>query len=145
MDSKGVGLMTPVGAMLAEHACASVCTRFYHHLDRREHGQLAALMAGDGVWMRQGKAVTGPQAVLESLAAASPDRMTRHLLCNVIIELLDGGGAARVGYDLAVFVQEGAGPAKQSGIFTGEDRLAHDGTVWCIVHKEASVLFRLSG
>ena len=137
--------MNSLDAMLAEHGCASVCTRFYHHLDRREYEQLAALMAEDGVWMRQGQAMTGPRAVLDSLAAASPDRTTRHLLCNVVIELLDGGSAARVGYDLAIFVQEGASPAKHSGIFTGEDRLEHDGRAWRIARKEASVLFRLGG
>ena len=99
--------MDAVETMLAEHGCVSVCTRFYHHLDRREFKALASLMAEDGVWLRQGKGVTGPQAVLDSLMVGSPDRKTRHLLSNVVVTLLDGGSTARVAYDLAIFIQEG--------------------------------------
>ena len=137
--------MDAVETMLAEHGCVSICTRFYHHLDRREYKELASLVAEDGVWMRQGKSVTGPHAVLDALATGSPNRKTRHLLSNLVVTVFDGGRAARVAYDLAVFVQEGESPAKQSGIFTGEDRLEHDGTNWRISRKEAGVLFRLGG
>ena len=137
--------MTPAEAMLAEHGCLSVCTRFYHHLDRRDDQHLASLMAANGIWMRQGKAVTGPQAVLDALAKSAPDRKTRHLLSNVVVTLLDDGKAARVAYDLAVFVQEGESPARHTAILTGEDRLQHDGTDWRIARKEAAVLFRLGG
>ena len=137
--------MDAVETMLAEHGCVSVCTRFYHHLDRREYTDLASLVAENGVWMRQGKAVTGPNAVVSALAAASPDRKTRHMLSNVVVNLLDSGRAARVAYELAIFVQEGESPAKHSGIFTGEDRLEHDGVTWRITRKEAGALFRFSG
>lgn len=135
--------MDAVVTMLAEHGCVSVCTRFYHHLDRRQFKALASLMAENGVWLRQGKSVTGPQAVLDSLMAGSPDRKTRHLLSNAVVTLLDGGSTARVAYDLAIFIQEGESAAKHSGIFTGEDRLEHDGSKWRIARKEAAVLFRL--
>lgn len=137
--------MNPAEAMLAEHGCVSVCTRFYHHLDRRDDQQVASLMAANGVWMRQGKAVTGPQAVLDALAKGAPDRQTRHLLSNVVVTLLDDGKAAHVAYDLAIFVQEGESPARHTAIFTAEDSLDHDGTDWRITRKEAAVVFRLGG
>lgn len=136
--------MDAVETMLAEHGCASVCTRFFHHLDRREYEQLAALMAEDGVWMRQGTALTGSAAVLDTLCARPAGLTTRHLLSNIVVDLLDEGAAAHVGYELSVFTQDGTAPARHATILTGEDRLEHDGTAWRIRLKEARPLFRFS-
>ena len=45
-------------------ACAAVVLDFFHALDTRRHEAAAALMAQDGVWLRQGKRLCGPQEVL---------------------------------------------------------------------------------
>lgn len=137
--------MDPAAKALAEHACASVCTRFFHHLDRREYEQVAALIADGGIWNRGGTRLQGADAVLDALRARPTGLTTRHLLSNVVVDLLDGGAAARVGYELSVFTQDGTGPARHATILTGEDQLEHDGAAWRIRLKEARPLFRFGG
>ena len=44
-------------------ACEAVVLTFFHALDTRRHDAAAALMAGDGVWLRQGQRLCGPQEV----------------------------------------------------------------------------------
>lgn len=138
--------MDAAAKALAEHGCASVCTRFFHHLDRREYEHVAALMADGGVWNRGGTRLEGANAVLDALRARPSGLTTRHLLSNVVVDLLDGGAAARVSYELSVFTQDDpAAPARHATILTGEDRLEHDGTAWRIRLKEARPLFRFGG
>lgn len=62
---------------------------FFAALDQREHDQVAAMMADDGIWHRQGKALQGPNAVAQALAARDPARHTAHVITNLRAESLD--------------------------------------------------------
>ncbi len=132
--------MQPVERMLAEWDCAQLCTRFYHHLDRREYDRVAALMAETGVWMRQGAPLTGPAEVTAALRQRSASLTSRHLLSNVAVDILDAR-SARVAYELSIYLRDGDGPARHSAVMTGEDRLDHDGEAWRIRLKRADKLF----
>jgi hypothetical protein len=66
----------------AEFQCAAVLAKFFNCLDDRRMEELAALMAPDGVWVRQGRELRGPAMVLEAMTKRSPTVNTRHLLSN---------------------------------------------------------------
>ena len=70
-------------------ACEAVVLTFFHALDTRRHDAAAALMAPEGVWMRQGKRLCGPQEVLAALNARAPERSTCHVITNLRLEAVD--------------------------------------------------------
>jgi len=73
-------------------ACEAVVLTFFHALDTRRHDAAAALMAPEGVWMRQGKRLCGPQEVLAALDARAPERSTCHVITNLRLEAVEQGG-----------------------------------------------------
>lgn len=133
--------MGEIDSAMAEQACAAVCTRFFHYLDRGQHDRVSGLMAAGGVWNRGGTELRGADAVMHALSARKVGRTTRHLLSNVVVDVLDAT-TSRVSYELSVFVQDGTDPARHSTLMTGEDRLEHDGTSWRIRRKDARPLFK---
>lgn len=76
--------------------------RFFLNLDERRYADLADLMAPDGVWHRQGKALKGPDQVLEALKLRPAGAVTRHLITNVVVDLVDDARGHATHY-LAVF------------------------------------------
>jgi len=73
-------------------ACEAVVLTFFHALDTRRHDAAAALMAPEGVWMRQGKRLCGPQEVLAALNARAAERSTCHVITNLRLEAVEQGG-----------------------------------------------------
>lgn len=123
-----------------ERDCTVAMTRFFHHLDRGHHEAVAALMAEDGIWVRQGKELVGPGAVLEALRARPADFVTRHLLSNLLVEIT-GDSEATVAYELSVYGQTGTEAPRHLSILTGEDRLVHTAAGWRIRLKKARPVF----
>jgi hypothetical protein len=76
--------------------------RFFLHLDERRYADLCALMAPRGVWHRQGKALQGPDEVLDALKLRPAGATTRHLITNVIVDIT-GAASAEATHYLAVF------------------------------------------
>lgn len=76
--------------------------RFFLSLDERRYGDVAVLMAPDGVWHRQGRELRGPGDVMEALKLRPGGATTRHLITNVIVDITDVGQAEATFY-LAVF------------------------------------------
>ncbi|MBV6304862.1 nuclear transport factor 2 family protein [Candidimonas humi] len=68
------------------HACARATLSFFHALDTRRYEDVAALMARDGVWLRQGVELAGPAAVLATLRARPAARATCHVVTNLRVE-----------------------------------------------------------
>lgn len=124
----------------AERDCTMVMTRFFHHLDRGNYEAVAALMAEDGVWVRQGKELVGPDAVLGALRGRPADFVTRHLLSNLLVEIT-GDREATVAYELSVYGRKGEEPAHHMSILTGEDRLLRTEAGWRIQLKKARPVF----
>lgn len=85
--------------------------RFFFFLDERRYGDLAALMAPDGVWHRQGKALRGSDQVMEALKKRPAGATTRHLITNVVIDVIDRTHAEAT-YYLAVFFHAADTPPK---------------------------------
>jgi uncharacterized protein (TIGR02246 family) len=124
----------------AEQECTAVTTRFFHCLDRRDDAGVAALLTEDGVWVRQGKRLEGPAAVLQTLQARPAGRTTRHLVANIVVDLVTAHEAA-VAYEVSVYPQQDGETVRLSAIMTGVDRLLRTDAGWRIGHKEAQPLF----
>ncbi|WP_375688433.1 nuclear transport factor 2 family protein [Pseudooceanicola sp. LIPI14-2-Ac024] len=95
---------------------ADVLVRFFRHLDDSDYEALASLL--DGEWHRQGKVLTGRDAVLAALSTRSPTRRIHHLLTNICGEDR-GGDVALTAYMLVVQHDAGTpidGPAPLAGL-----------------------------
>jgi len=72
-----------------ERDASDIVHRFFRHLDDGDYEDLAALMATEGVWHRQGKALIGPAMVLEAMRARPAGTTTRHLVTNMLVDAVD--------------------------------------------------------
>ncbi|GAB2911859.1 nuclear transport factor 2 family protein [Paralcaligenes ginsengisoli] len=79
--------MKPLIGDSTEWACAQVTLAFFYALDMRRYGEVAALMAPDGIWLRQGAELRGPEGVLAALDARPASRTTCHIISNLRVEL----------------------------------------------------------
>ncbi|VVD63542.1 nuclear transport factor 2 family protein [Pandoraea cepalis] len=75
-------------ALLAKQACHDLVMRFVACNDRRDAQGLAALFAEAGVLVRpNGDALIGPVVIAAAYAQRPVDRLTRHLVGNVLIDV----------------------------------------------------------
>lgn len=128
-----------IQSLHAKAACEAVVLSFFHALDTRRHDAAAALMAEDGVWLRQGRRLSGPQEVLAALNARAAERTTCHVITN--LRLLDLSGArATVGYFLTAYdsvPQEHEGAPRLVSIRECEDVLVSTADGWRLADKRS--------
>lgn len=80
--------------LLAKQACHDLVMRFVACNDRRDPQGLAALFADEGVLVRpNGDTLVGPAAIAAAYADRPADRLTRHLVGNVLIDVTSPTGA----------------------------------------------------
>jgi hypothetical protein len=83
-------------------ACHQAIYRFYAALDAADFAAVAAAVAPDGVWHRQGKALRCPGEVAAAMAERPAGRVTAHLVQNLVVTLLDAQ-TATARYNTLVF------------------------------------------
>ena len=75
-------------AVVARQACHDLVIRFVSCNDKRDAQGVAALFAEDGMLVRpNGDTLTGPAAIAAAYADRPADRITRHLVGNVLIDV----------------------------------------------------------
>ncbi|QHE90595.1 nuclear transport factor 2 family protein [Pandoraea fibrosis] len=80
--------VSPLDALLAKQACHDLVMRFVACNDRRDPQGLGALFAEKGVLVRpNGDTLVGPAAIAAAYADRPADRLTRHLVGNVLIDV----------------------------------------------------------
>jgi len=130
-------------------ACQQAIHRFYAALDTGDFATLAAAMAPDGIWHRQGRALRGPGDVAQAMAERPAGRVTAHLVLNLVVDLQDGE-TATARYNTLVFRHDGpagAPPPAPLGlplsIAAAQDRLRRDSATgaWLVVERRSSRLF----
>lgn len=120
-------------------ACEAAVLTFFHALDTRRHDAAAALMAEDGVWMRQGRRLCGPAQVLDALNARAPERSTCHVITNLRLVSTDGERAT-VGYFLTAYdsvPQEQGGAPRLVSIRECQDVLIATQDGWRLADKSS--------
>ncbi|KRC77850.1 hypothetical protein D3C87_348610 [compost metagenome] len=120
-------------SLRCEDAAAQVLN-FFAALDQRRHDDVAQLMASDGIWHRQGRALTGPADVAAALAERDPARETAHIVTNLRAELTDAGRARVRFYLLAYESRTDGGPQEAAprlvAIRSCTDELVHTESGW---------------
>lgn len=81
-------------------------SRFFLHLDLREHRELSAMMADDGIWERQGKKLQGPAMTLAAMNERPDGRTTLHVVTNWVIDM-NGADAAHASFYMVAFRHDG--------------------------------------
>ncbi|AZY48213.1 nuclear transport factor 2 family protein [Bordetella avium] len=121
--------MNDAKALLCQAAGEQVLN-FFAALDERRHDDVAALMASDGVWYRQGRELIGPQAVAQALAQRDPARETAHVVSNLRAEMTGPDSARLRFYLLAYDGRSGDDAPRLVAIRFCEDELRHTSAGW---------------
>lgn len=140
--------------LVIEQACTRLCVDFARFIDLSEPGRCAQLFTLDGLYERRGEKLQGRATIERALAARVPTRVTRHLMHNISVEVLDLEHAR--GY--SVFTMYGADapapapggvpaaplplPAALLAEFIDEYRRTPDG--WRIAQRTGRSIFRPS-
>jgi hypothetical protein len=127
-----------------EWDCIGVSTSFFHYLDERDYEALAALMAPDGTWPRQGRTLTGPAEVLDALRGRPASMITRHMVTNFLVTIHDPDRAT-VRFNLTVYLNEAAGTAPPPRIDTVRactDELVRVNGEWKLQSKTSIAIFQ---
>ena len=77
----------------SELGCRDVVIRAIRALDSRDYDGMAQAFAEDGVWLRGGETLVGPQAVRAALDQRPADLETQHVVANMIIDDASEGAA----------------------------------------------------
>jgi hypothetical protein len=128
--------------------CAQAVMRFYACLDAADFAGVAAGMAPEGIWHRQGKALQGPAGVAAALAERPAGRATAHLVQNLVVDLHDEDTASAQYMSLVYRNDghEGTAPPFPLGRplsiarYTDRMRRGADG-VWLTVERRAQRIF----
>jgi hypothetical protein len=90
----------------AERASARTIFRFFEALDERRYQEVGALIAADGIWLRQGEELRGPTEVSTALAKRPKDLTTLHVVTNLLVDAR-ASDAAQATFCAIVFAHEG--------------------------------------
>ena len=130
-----------------EWDCARVLTGFVNALDAGDYETMAGLMARNGVWMRPGGDTIGPAGLLEAMQDRPRDLIVRHVVSNILIEVIDEDNATGITY-LTVYRHHGPppekGPARLAGahmVGVSYNRLVREPGGWRIAEKRTSRTF----
>lgn len=86
--------------MLIERACERLVVEYCHLIDHGEGARVADLFAEDGVWSSFEQTMDGRAAVAEGFAKrqANKGRISRHVCCNLLVDVIDADRAQGVVY-----------------------------------------------
>jgi ketosteroid isomerase-like protein len=130
----------------AETACHRLAVACYSLMDQGRYEAAAALFTDDAVWVRGGKPVAGRAAILEALGKRSPEELSRHLVTNVLIDVVsesEGTGSACF-VPLRGRIRED-GTVETPPITNVGDlsyRFRREGGAWKIAHLKPSMIFK---
>ncbi|MFA7680703.1 MAG: nuclear transport factor 2 family protein [Pigmentiphaga sp.] len=66
--------------------CTQLSNQFFYYLDEFEYGKMIAMMRPNARWFRQGKTLSGHDAIREALHQRSSTQRIRHIVTNGFIE-----------------------------------------------------------
>lgn len=92
--------MDELEKMLIERACERLVTEYCHVIDHGEASRVANLFAADGVWVSFEQTMDGRDAIASGFGKrqANTGRISRHVCCNLLIDVIDADNAKGVVY-----------------------------------------------
>ena len=139
--------LAPVERMLAERACERLVGEFARRLDLGTPAAVAELFTEDGVWEWPlgRRRVQGRADLARYFGSRPPDRLSRRLTTNVLVDVLDATRAAATSYLTTYRVDGWAGelgpppPPTQVGHYV--DVLRRVDGVWLLAHRTTHLAF----
>jgi hypothetical protein len=93
--------MDELTRMLGERACEKLTCSYANLLDAYEHDRFLALWTDDAVLNMLGREHRGPDGIRGWLETREPDLICRHLVTNVVTEIIDDRRATGFCYTIA--------------------------------------------
>jgi SnoaL-like domain len=85
-------------ARAAEWDCTQLLFRFYYWFDLFRYEEMVALFSPNAVWHRAGKVLRGREEIIAILRERSTTQRVRHVLTNVLVDVMDATNANAVLY-----------------------------------------------
>ena len=134
--------------MLAEHACARLCHLYAGRLDAYDYERFMELWADGATIVMLRSPLVGEAAIRGWLARREPDMICRHLVTNVVIDVIDADHARGSCYCIAFRARHMRG--KEPGemetptfIVEYRDEFLHDARRgWLFARREVVASFR---
>ncbi len=106
--------MDDVKRMLVERACERLVAEYCHLVDHGEGARVAELFTEDGIWASSENTLNGCQDIRAGFQRRQDNtgRISRHVCCNMLIEVLDEDHAEGVVY-LTLYRHDGD-PARRT-------------------------------
>ncbi len=142
--------MDEIRAAALTLACQQAVLRFYAALDASDYAAVAAAVAPEGVWHRQGRALRGPAEVRAALAERPAGRVTAHLVQNLVVDLADERNATARYMSLVYRHDAGAGAPPEGPAPLGaplsiaayaDRQRRQDGGAWLAVERRSRRVF----
>jgi ketosteroid isomerase-like protein len=152
MATSDTDVVAAMQRVLIEQACQGVVLRTAACIDRGDAEALAALFSDDAVLVRPGaEPLTGRASIRDSYAQRPPQRMTRHLVTNMLVDV-ESPEQARVRSTVLLWTGSTGDPESPHGrpahrremVGEFDDRLRRLGIgPWLIARRDARfVLYR---
>jgi hypothetical protein len=149
------GELSTLERVAVTQECIALIFRFAHKNDARDADALAEMFVSDGIFRRPsapGDPVRGREAIRQSFRNRPANKLTRHIVINPIVTMLNAREARAESYILlyTATISEGAKPpvaadAKQLlGAFDGLIVLDSDG-VWKFKERGGSLAMTIGG
>jgi ketosteroid isomerase-like protein len=137
--------MTPLDRLLAEHEISRLITRFALLNDAADWAAVAATFTADGRFVRPagGESAIGRDAILASFASRPP-RKSRHLITNILVDVMSPDEAAASSAMLLTTAPAGEASAASPALIGGfRDRLARTPDGWRFAERVGFLDFKV--
>jgi len=140
--------MDDLQKLLIERECERLVTKYCHLVDHGQAAQVAELFTEDGVWASPEATMTGREQIRAGFQRRQEDtaRMSRHVCCNLLVEVVDEDHAGGVVY-LTLYRADGD-PARRvspsaapSVVGEYRDRFRRTPDGWRFAKREIEVSF----
>ena len=100
--------MDDIKRMLIERACERLVTQYCHFIDHGEAARIAELFSEDGVWANATVTRNGRTEIAAGFGRRQDNaaRISRHVCCNQLVEVIDDDNATGVVY-VTLYRQDG--------------------------------------
>ena len=130
-----------------EWDCQKTWRQYYHYVDHHEFEKAVKLFAEDITWKEMGLDLKGRDELLEALNAALGNDTIRHVLTNMVVNVVDEDHAEARAYNTLYYSREGRredmdGPLQFDGPHRlGDNRakLRRVGDAWLIAAREGGL------
>ncbi len=139
--------MTDLERLAAAHACERLVVQFHRLTNANQHLAVADLFADDGVWHQPVMGdLRGRGAVTSYLGGKLTDALTRHVMTNIAIDVIDADHATGIAYFTHYHAEAGApDPAptvNPMSVGRYDDRFVRTLPGWRFAYRRAELTFR---